>query len=281
MTEIGITTLLLIIANIFCSIQGLNDYPSFKRFNFDVDQIINKKDYKRLITSGFFHVSWLHLFVSIASLFFFSRGLELQLGGFKYGLIYLGSMVGGNLFALFIHRNNADYRAAGATGAVTGIIFATIALFPGFQIGILGKLLPIPGWFYGFLYVLFSIYGIKSKRDNIGHETHLASGIAGIIIALLISPSSFINNYIAILSVTIPAMFFIFIIINRPGFILIDNQFFYRQKRKYKIEQILHSEPVDHQHEIDLILEKIHQHGMESLTRTERDKLNFYSKIIQ
>lgn len=281
MTEIGITTLMLIIANIFCSVQGLNDRLSFERFNLQIDKILLKKNNERLFTSGFFHVNWLHLILNIASLCFFSGGVELHLGAAKYLVIYFASLLGGNLFALFIHRHHGDYTAAGASGAVSGIIFATIALFPGFQIGFLGMHFPIPGWFYGFLYVLFSIYGIKSKRDNIGHEAHLAGGLAGLIIAVLLEPASFSNNYLAILCITIPSLFFIFIIITRPRFILIDNIFFNQHENSYKMEPIRHSEKVDHQKEIDLILEKIHQNGMESLSTTEREKLDYYSKIIR
>ena len=45
-------------------------------------------------------------------------------------MVYFGSLIGGNLLALFIHRNHSDYSAIGASGAVSGIIFANIVLFP-------------------------------------------------------------------------------------------------------------------------------------------------------
>ncbi|MEP7107232.1 MAG: rhomboid family intramembrane serine protease [Ferruginibacter sp.] len=281
MTEVGISTLILIIANIFCSVQGLNDHPSFERYNFEIDKTVLQKDYKRLVTSGFFHVSWIHLIVNLTSLCFFSGGLELHLGGAKYMLIYFASLVGGNLFAMFIHRHHGYYNTAGATGAITGIIFATIVLFPGFEIGFLGIHFSIPGWFYGFLYVLFSIYGVKSKRDNIGHDANLAGGLAGLIIVLLMEPASIANNYLVILAVTIPTMFFIFIIINRPRFLLINDKVFKHRKKNYMIEHTPLAEKLDHQQEIDLILEKIHQSGIGSLSQTEKEKLDYYSKILR
>ncbi|MCW3090972.1 MAG: Rhomboid family protein [Ferruginibacter sp.] len=281
MTEVGITSLILIIANIFCSVQGLNDRHSFKRNTFRISEFLFKKDYKRLVTSGFFHVSWLHLVLNLASLCFFSGGIELQLGGARYLLIYFAGLVGGNLFALFVHRNHGDYSTAGATGAITGIIFATIALFPGFEIGFLGIRFPIPAWFYGFLYVLFSIYGIKSKTDNIGHEANLAGGLTGLLVAVLMQPMAVTNNYLAILALAIPSMFFIFIIINRPRFILITNKFLNRYDKDLTVEIVQPAEPLDHQQEIDLILEKIHQHGIGSLTKKEKEKLDYYSRIIQ
>lgn len=281
MTEIGIPTLLLLIANIFCSVQGLNDRLSFERFNFHIKKILVHKNHERLVTAGFFHVNWLHLALNIASLCFLSGGLELQLGGAKYLLIFFASLLGGNLFALFIYRHRANFNASGATGGITGILFATIALFPGFQIGFLGIHFPIPVWFYGFLYVLFSLYGIKSQRDNIGHEANLAGGLAGLITALLLSPTSFSSNYLAILCITIPTIFFIFIIVSMPRFILVHNNFFDQRTKPPATVLVVPAEKIDHQQEIDLILEKIHQNGIGSLTKTELDKLDYYSKILR
>ncbi|MEJ7586414.1 MAG: rhomboid family intramembrane serine protease [Ferruginibacter sp.] len=282
MAEVGITTLIFIIANIFCSLQGLSDRSSFERNNFDIDKIYFQKDYKRLVTSSFFHVSGIHLILNMATLCFFSGGIELQLGEAKYLFIYFASLVGGNLFSLFIYRNRRDYTAAvGASGGVSGIIFATIVLYPGFEIGFLGTHFPIPAWFYGFMYVLFSIYGIKSKKDNIGHEAYLAGGLAGLIIAVVMQPSILATNYLTILAVAIPTVFFIFITVTMPRFIMIGNKYFDDKKNSSKTKLAFYAEGVDHEQEIDFILEKIHQNGIESLTNLEKEKLDYYSKIIQ
>ena len=280
MTEIGITTLMIIIANIFCSVTGLNDRYFFERYNFNVEKILQDKNNERLLTSGFFHVNWLHLILNVVTLCCFSSGIELKLGAAKYLLIYFAGLLGGNLFALLVNRRHNGYCAAGASGGVTAVIFATIAVIPGYQVVFFGVHLPIPGWFYGFLYVLFSIYGITSKRDNIGHEVQLAGGLAGLLLAILLVPVNLPYNYLAILCVVIPSVFFIFIIINMPRFILIDNYFYNQSRMKFKIKQIQYAPGADHQKEIDLILEKIHQQGIQSLSDTEKIKLDYYSKKI-
>jgi len=46
----------------------------------------------------------------------------------------------------------------------------------------------IPGWLFGFFYVGISIYGIKSKKDNIGHEAHLGGTLIGMIVAIVLFP---------------------------------------------------------------------------------------------
>lgn len=174
----GATGLFLIIVNIAFSYKGFSNNTFLDGYKFEVDKILISKEYKRLITSGFLHVSWMHLIFNMLSLYAFSGLLEYHIGELSFLVIYLTSMVGGNLLALFVHRNHGDYSAVGASGAVCGVIFASIALFPGMELGFFGIPISLPSWLYGIIYVAFSIYGIKSSRDNIGHEAHLG-GVLG------------------------------------------------------------------------------------------------------
>ena len=84
-----------------------------------------------------------------------------------FAYLYLGSLVAGNLLTLFFHKDDYYYRAVGASGAVTGIIYSAILLEPNLYVYVI-----IPGYVFGFLYLLFSIYGMKAKNDNIGHVAH-------------------------------------------------------------------------------------------------------------
>jgi len=85
----------------------------------------------------------------LITLYLFGTLVEGTVGKLNFILIYIGSLIGGNLFALYMHRNHSDYSAIGASGAVSGIVFAAIGLIPGLTIG---KLL-IPGLhIYGWLY---------------------------------------------------------------------------------------------------------------------------------
>src|ERR1700733_117768 len=135
MKNTGIIGIIILIANIAFSYKGFTSKRFFESYKFEVDKILINKDYKRLVTSGFLHVSWMHLIFNMLSLFLFSRMLESFIGGFQFLLIYMISLVGGNLLALLVHKNHGDYSSVGASGAVCGIIFASIALFPGFSIG--------------------------------------------------------------------------------------------------------------------------------------------------
>lgn len=277
MSGTGTITLLLIIANVIFSYKGLNNHSFLDRYNFEIEKILVYKDYKRLVTSGFLHVSWLHLGFNMLSLYFFSGGIEATLGPGYFLLIYICSLVGGNLLSLLLHRHDSTYSSVGASGAVTGVMFAAIALFPGMGIGFFLLPISIPGWLYGLAYVLYSIYGIRSGRDNIGHDAHLGGGLIGLLLAILLQPSSLINNYFPILAIAVPSLVFMFIIIRRPGLLLVENQFF-KSKYKYTIDQRYNLEKIDKQKEVDRILEKIHRKGMNSLTKKEKETLEDYSK---
>jgi membrane associated rhomboid family serine protease len=132
----AIITILLIIVTLIVSYQGLSKHSFLERYAFEVDKVLLQKDHKRLITSGFLHVSWWHLGLNLLTLYFFGSVLEPALGPWRFLLIYFGSMLGGNLFALLIHRQHGDYSAVGASGAVCGVTFACIAIFPGFYINL-------------------------------------------------------------------------------------------------------------------------------------------------
>ncbi len=278
MTNTGTVGLLLILLTVIFSYRGFISSSFFERYNFQVDKILIYKDYKRLLTSGFLHLNWTHLIFNMLGLLFFSSSLESFLGLLKFLLIYFGSLVGGNLLALFIHRNHKDYSAAGASGAISGVIFASIALFPGMSIGLFPLPIQLPGWIYGLLFILFSIYGIRSRKDNIGHDAHLGGALIGILLAVIIIPSALIENYPVILLITLPILLFLYLIISRPGFLLVDNFFFKAHKDFYSIDHKYNTAQKIKQSEIDRILDKINKRGMSSLTAKEKQALKEFSE---
>jgi membrane associated rhomboid family serine protease len=281
MTETGITGLLLIVANLAFSYKGFTNNHFFERYKFEVDSVLINKEYKRLVTSGFLHVSWMHLIFNMLSLYAFSSLVETNLGELKFVMIYFASLVGGNLLSLFVHRNHGSFSSVGASGAVCGMIFASIALFPGIGIGFFGLPLSIPSWLYGMLYVLYTIYGIRSRKDNIGHEAHLGGALTGMVVALIFVPAAFSDNYLVILVIAVPATAFIYLIITRPQILLVDNFYFKKKKDYYSVDHRYNEEKNKDQEGIDKILDKISKKGMYSLSKNEKQKLKRYSQAVR
>jgi membrane associated rhomboid family serine protease len=274
----GITSFIIILANIIVSYRGFKDSLFYDKYKFRVDAVLLYKDYKRMVTSGFLHVNWMHLIFNMLALYFFSGSLELYLGPARFLIIYFLSLVGGDLLSLFIHRNDGDYDSVGASAGVTGVIFASIALFPRMGIGLLFLPISIPGWLFGLIYVLYSIYGIRSRKNNIGHDAHLGGALVGLIIAIIMQPSALINNTWAIVIIMLPSVFFIYIIVTRPHILLIDNYFFNTHSNAITLDHKYNIERKSRQQEIDKILEKIHKKGMESLTNKEKQTLKDFSR---
>ncbi|PCJ67472.1 MAG: rhomboid family intramembrane serine protease [Bacteroidetes bacterium] len=263
----------------FITYKGLGNRSFFRDNAFNVDAILVGKDYKRLIMSGFLHADWGHFGFNMITLFFFGPMLEETIGIPWFLVVYLGSLIGGNLFALYIHRNHPNYTAIGASGAVSGIVFASIAMFPGMTLGLI--FFPyLPSWVFGLLYVLYSIYGMRKKSDNIGHEAHLGGGIAGLLLVLVYAPQMLFINYIPILFILIPSVIFLILIVVKPEILLIDKPF--RRKKNQSInltrDQRYNTDKAQKQREINALLDKIGERGMESLTQVEKDRLKELTK---
>jgi membrane associated rhomboid family serine protease len=276
MSNSGILGFILVIINVIVSYKGFTTQTFFDGYKFEVDAILKRKDYKRLVSSGFLHVNWQHLLFNMFSLYVFSDNIELVLGDGMLLFIYFISLVGGNLLSLLVHRHHGDYSAVGASGAVSGIIFAAIALQPSIGIGMF--FIYIPGWLYGIAFVAVSIYGIKSQKDNIGHEAHLGGAIVGMLAAIACQPEVLSYNYTAILLITVPAIIFIYLIITKPHILLVDNLFVKNNLPYYTIDQKYNAEKKLEADTIDAILDKINRHGINSLSKRERDILDTYSK---
>ena len=151
-----------------------------------------------LFSSGFLHTSWWHFGFNMIALTSFSWSLEMLFGVWKFLFIYFASLIGGGLLALYIHRNHGDYSAVGASGAISGVIMSSILLFPTVPIHFIfmPPELGVPGWFFGLLFILVSIFGIKKQIGNIGHEAHLGGAITGTTITLFFIPFEQINWWV-------------------------------------------------------------------------------------
>ncbi|HPF69754.1 MAG TPA: rhomboid family intramembrane serine protease, partial [Candidatus Krumholzibacteria bacterium] len=127
-------TLAVIVANVVVSMRGFGSPGFVARWIFAPTAITEGRQWERLVTSAFLHAGWGHLFFNMYSLWSFGRPLEMVCGARAFLVIYLAAVVGGSLVSLALHRGDRSYRALGASGGVSGVIFAAIFLFPGISI---------------------------------------------------------------------------------------------------------------------------------------------------
>ncbi len=147
---------LIIIITCLFSIKGFKDLTFFNKYKFQI-QSINKGDKYRMWSSAFLHADYSHLFFNLFTLWVFSGAILMKLGGLYYLIIYLLSLYFGNLFTLKQHKNQVLYSAVGASGAVTGIVYSSILLFPEMKLALIFFPIPLPSYVFGLCYILYSI----------------------------------------------------------------------------------------------------------------------------
>ena len=209
------TILILIIAlNLIISFKGFGDLAFFRKYEFHIGSI-RAGEQLRMVSSAFLHADIGHLFFNMFTLFMFAPVVTEYLGSFSFLIIYLGSLIFGSLLTLLLHKNDYSYRAIGASGAVTGILYSAILLQPDMSLYLFFIPIPIPAYIFGIGYLLYSIYGMKAKNDNIGHTAHFGGAIGGYVITIAKEPQMLTENTFMVVILAIPIV--ILFVMERMG----------------------------------------------------------------
>ena len=189
-TIIGIIT-------IITSIIGFRDDNFFYKLQLNPYRLVHNKEYHRLFTHALLHADWAHLIINIIVFISFGEGL-LQYFTFYFGssaslifvLLYILAVATSSFYSIYQNKNNPNYNAIGASGAVSAVVFANIFFNPWHKIGLYG-VIPIPGILFALLYLGYSYYMSKKSYDNIGHEAHFYGALVGFLFPILLKPELF------------------------------------------------------------------------------------------
>ena len=210
----------IILANLAISYQGFDDYNFKEKYLFHVGSILEGKQWVRLISSGFLHADWTHFAFNMITFYSFGGLIESVFGLSGLLIIYFGSLIGGNALSLFVNKNKSYYRALGASGAVSGIVFASILVDPTMKLYLFFIPIGIPAWLFGIAYILYSIYGMRAQNDNIGHEAHMGGAIVGLLLGIALIPQLFTNSPLLVAALLIPSLIFLIILVRNPEFLI-------------------------------------------------------------
>lgn len=193
-------TILLIAINAIVSFIGFSNADFVNKAIMWPYKVKRQQQYYRMITSGFLHADWMHLIFNMFTLYFFGRNIEIifsvyGLGGnLSYLALYLTSLIVADIPGYMKHKDDYGYRALGASGAVSAIVFAAIVFSPWNSIYLYGAI-RISALVYAVLFIFYSVYMDKKGADNINHNAHLWGAIYGFIFTLIliaaIQPSLF------------------------------------------------------------------------------------------
>jgi membrane associated rhomboid family serine protease len=214
----------------------------------------------QLLTFQVLHAGWLHLFFNCWALFVFGREVEEILGVPRFLLLYFSSGVIGGLFQEFtalIWPNYFGSAVVGASAGIFGIVSAFAMFFPERQLTLLiFFVIPVNmrAKFLLWISLLLAALGISFPNSffggNVAHAAHLGGILAGL------------------------------------AFVRMREEFQFRLWRPFgwmrskksggKIPGWPKSEDTDDMseefisREVDPILDKISEHGIQSLTERER-----------
>lgn len=188
-------TIVLLVLNVLISGYALYVDPRLiDRYSFRPRDILQNRQYYRLISAGFVHAGLGHLLFNMLTLYFFGPVMEQLLGAISFYVLYFGSEMTAHLFSLYMNRKNPNYAAIGASGAVSGVVFAFCLVSPFTPLYLFFIPIPIPAILFAVLYVLGSVYAMRVTRGRevsggIAHEAHIGGALGGVVLAILLEPS--------------------------------------------------------------------------------------------
>ena len=194
----------VIAITVIISLAGFQNVSVFEKYKFNVSAIKYKKEYIRLLSAGFLHADWGHLFFNMFTLYFFGPIVLEAFDIVGFILIYIGSIILGNLFSLYLYQKQGWYSAIGASGGVSGILFAAVAYAPNeIEVNF------VPGFIFGALYFSYSVYMMLNPKphDNIGHAAHLGGAAFGLVYAVVVEPEVAFSNIYFLGVMSLPLLY--------------------------------------------------------------------------
>lgn len=136
----------------------------------------------QLVTYIFLHGGFMHILFNMVVLFSFGREMESLLGTRRFVLLFLAAGLAGGLGWLAL-SGNGFVQCVGASGAVLGVMATSAAIQPERRLTFMIFPLPIPLTMkagtmviaFGAVSVVFLLIG----TGNVAHAAHLAGGLAG------------------------------------------------------------------------------------------------------
>lgn len=209
--------LLLLLINILLSFRAFKDGLLFNRLKFNVKAVQLGEQY-RLISAGFIHVDVNHLFFNMFTLFIFGGNVVYGLGNVNFILLYFISLILGNLLALYYHRQNPYYTAVGASGAIMGVVYSCILMFPDMKLAFIFFPVPMPAYVFGVGYLIYTLFGMRAQRDGIGHTAHFGGALGGILCTLVFDPFVFQKSLFTLVLLVVVTVVAGFILFRKQGF---------------------------------------------------------------
>ena len=224
----------------------------------------------QLFTYMFMHGSFMHLFFNMFALWMFGMQLENDWGSRKFLVYYFLCGIGAGISNLILGPLfGASAPTVGASGAIYGVLLAFGITYPNQHVFMVPFFIPVPAKYVVSMYIVLEVLSLGAT-DGVAHFAHLGGAAVG----------------------------FVYLMIARRGmsfqrmFSKARDQFVPRERvgeySSYQNRNVTDAKYYDlhdeedriNQEQIDEILDKISQHGYQSLSEKEKKILFDASKKL-
>jgi membrane associated rhomboid family serine protease len=139
----------------------------------------------QLVTYGFLHFEFWHLFTNMLGLLVFGPAVERLLGSRRFHAFYFTCVIGAGLSQLLVGATIAPAPAptVGASGGIFGLLLCYAMNWPRQRIMLLFPPIPMPAWLFVTGYGLFELYeGVFGRNEGVAHFAHLGGMAAGFVL---------------------------------------------------------------------------------------------------
>lgn len=134
------------------------------------------------VTYMFLHGGFLHLAFNMLMLFVFGPAVEERLGGRQFALYYFLCGLGGATLSFGLMLTAPTVAVLGASGAVYGVALAFAMFWPDARLFVFPLPVPVKAkWLVIFLATMSLLSAVLGARDGVAHLAHLGGFLFGFI----------------------------------------------------------------------------------------------------
>jgi membrane associated rhomboid family serine protease len=142
----------------------------------------------QLLTYGFLHGNFMHIFFNMLALWMFGREIELRWGSQRFLTYYLTCVIGAGILQLIVGSSSVaaggfPYPTIGASGGTFGILLAFGMLFPYRRVMLLFPPIPMEARYFVIIFGALELFlGVSGLRTGIAHFAHLGGMLFGFLL---------------------------------------------------------------------------------------------------
>ena len=184
-------TMLLLAVIVVVSVAGLSYSPALlERSLFRPYWLLPRRQYSTLLTSGFMHANYPHLFFNAFTLWSFGGVLERAMGPLRFLVLYAVGLAVSDAGTWLSHRRDPAYASLGASGAILAVLFASVVYHPTGSLYILPLPVPIPAPLFAVGYLAYSWYAARYLHGRVNHDAHFSGALAGLAFVAITDPGA-------------------------------------------------------------------------------------------